>query len=308
MMNLSELTELCIQAEADPWEFFAIHTLKDMLKASHPDKWPSDKSAHSLFIRFQAAAKLTESPKQFVGKYPLNSLVYEGDLRKVYRSTNGVLVKVPTIREKEADNLILKEKQILDLTKSASKGNIIQYFFPHMVDSIEHDGTIVNVTIYDRKLHTAAEIKKVYPSGVEGRHLAWMMRRMFTGVGYLHSLGYVHGAITPEHVMFGPENHCGVITGMIHADKIGEKLSVVPASRMDWYPDFAKKGLTPDLDCYMIGRLSEFLSDGKLPTRFGRFVKNLKNLRGVSLDDLDIDLKEILLECYGEPKFINFVV
>ena len=307
-MTLAELTALCIQAESDPWEFFAVHTLKDMLKAAHPDKWPSDKPAHSLFIRFQAAGKLAESPKQFVGKYPLNSLVYEGDLRKVYRSTDGVLVKVPTIREKEADNLILKEKKILDLTKSSSKDNIIQYFFPHMVDSIEYDDTIVNVTIYDRKLHTAAEIKKVYPNGVDSKHLAWMMRRMFTGVGYLHSLGYVHGAITPEHVMFGAENHCGVITGMIHADKVGEKLSVVPASRVDWYPDFAKKGLTTDLDCHMIGRLSEFLSDDKMPTRFRRFVKNLKNVRGVSLDVLDTDLKEILFECYGAPKFIDLVI
>jgi hypothetical protein len=309
ILTFKDLAASCADAEKDPWKFFDIFPIKDILKAVHPDKWPSEPTCPSLFMRYNAAYKRSQQPKEFVGVYPLLSLHAEGDLRDVFNTIDGNLVKVPKIVDKAANRLIEKEAATLNRLKKEAKGNIIQYFFPHMVDSIEKDGKLHNVTIYDRKLHTAAQIKEAFPTGLDGRHIAWMLRRMLVGVGYMHSLDLCHGAITPEHVMFCVQNHAGVLTGIIHSDKTGEKLSVVPAKRKDWYPDFAKKGLTPSVDFAMIGRVAEFLANDSLPKRLKNFVKAL-SLPSLKCEArvLEEDLKSILFDCYGPPKFVDLVL
>jgi serine/threonine protein kinase len=307
--TFEELLSLSKEANRNPWEFFLTHSIKEVRILSHPDKWPLNPSAPSLFISFNEAYERSLLPQVYIGKYPLLSKMAEGDLRDIFVSIGGVIVKVPKIADKDANRLIQKEADTLTLLKNESKGNIIQYFFPHMVDSIEQDGKLHNITIYDRKLHTAAKIKEVFPEGLDGRHIGWMLRRMIVGVGYMHSLGLCHGAITPEHVMFCAENHAGVLTGIIHSDEIGKKISVVPAKRKDWYPDYAKNGLTRAVDFDMISKTITFLSGGSLPNRLKNFIKALSYLSGscVSAAELEGDLKDILECCYGKPKFVDLV-
>ncbi len=308
-MTFYDLMLLAEQADSDPWEFFKTHNLKDLQKAAHPDKWPSEPSATSLFIRFKSAHDRSQVPIVYIGKHPLLRQIASGDLREIFLSTNGNLVKVPKVEDKAADKLIKKEKDILTLLKESSGANIIQYFYPHMVDSVTVNNKIHNVTIYDKKLYTAEQIKQYFPKGLDGRHIGWMLRRMLVGVGYAHSLGYCHGAITPEHMMFAPENHAGVLTGWIHAEKIGQKSQVVPGNRIDWYPDFAKKGLTPAVDFYMIGLLAEYLCDDQVPKKIRNFLKALKFPSiGVDALELDNDFKEILYDCYGKSKFVDLVI
>lgn len=306
ILTFKDIVASCEDAEKDPWKFFDIFPIKDVRKWCHPDKWPSEPTCPSIFIRFNAAYGRSQQPKEFVGSYPLLSSYAEGDLRNIFRTIDGCLVKVPKIADKVANKLIEKEATTLNRLKKEANGNLIQYFFPHMVDSIEKDGKLHNVTIYDRKLHTAAQIKAIFPDGLDGRHIAWMLRRMIVGVGYMHSLDLCHGAITPEHVMFCAENHAGVLTGIIHSDKIGEKISVVPATRKDWYPEFAKKGLTPNVDFAMIGRVAEFLANDSLPKRLKNFIKALMlpNLK-CEARVLEEDLKSILFDSYGPPKFVD---
>ena len=309
IFTFKDLAFSCLDAEKDPWKFFDIFPIRDILKAIHPDKWPHEPTCPSLFIRYNTAYQRSQKPKEFVGAYPLLSLHAEGDLRDIFNTIDGNLIKVPKIVDKAANRLIEKESETLKKLKKEANGNLIQYFFPQMVDSVEKDGKLHNVTIYERKLHTAAQIKEAFPSGLNGRHIAWMLRRMLTGVGYMHSLDLCHGAITPEHVMFCIENHGGVLTGIIHSDKTGEKLSVVPAKRKDWYPDFAKKGLTPSVDFAMIGRVVDFLSDDSLPKRLKNFVKalSLPSLK-CEASVLEEDLKSILFDCYGPPRFLDLVM
>lgn len=40
ILTFKDLAASCADAEKDPWKFFDIFPIKDILKAVHPDKWP----------------------------------------------------------------------------------------------------------------------------------------------------------------------------------------------------------------------------------------------------------------------------
>jgi serine/threonine protein kinase len=303
---VEELKQLLKEAQRDPWAFFVKHKLKDLLVQCHPDKHPGNDTATLLFTGFSAAFELTKKEPLIFGKYRVTRHLCDGDLRSIY-ACDDKIVKVPLVDSKSANKLAKKEAGLLTLFSEKAAGLSYQYYFPSLVDSFSDNGKLINVTSHREVLYSVADLLKKFPNGLEGRHIGWMAKRILTVLGFVHYCGYTHGAITPEHIMFGPSDHSGVLTGWIHAEKHGDKIKTIPASRRSLYPDFAKDGLTPKVDIAMMGKSLTLLA-GDLPKRLKNFLKALSLGVAGSAWDLEEDLSSILKDTYGAPKFVELTV
>lgn len=301
------------QAKADPWGFFKVNDLRDFQSNCHPDRWPDNRAqAEKLFLGFQTEHDRASVPQRVLkspkAEYKLIREYATGDLRTVHLAQDGILVKIPRVTNKQANNLIAKEAEILSVLSDISLGTSYARYLPKLVESFVDDGKRINVTDHRDRLVSMHEIRKQYPDGIDGRHIGWMMKRLLTVAGYAHNKGYVHGAITPEHAMFCSENHGGVLCGWIHTEKIGDKIKTVPATRKDWYPTDAKICLTPAVDIYMIGRLMLYgMNPGECPQRLRSFIQATQlpvSMRPKDAWELCDDLTDILRLVYGVPKFV----
>jgi hypothetical protein len=56
-------------------------------------------------------------------------------------------------------------------------------------------------------VHTFAEVREAYPTGVAAHHSAWIWRRVLEVLSFAHRSGVAHGAITPAHLLVHPREH-----------------------------------------------------------------------------------------------------
>lgn len=303
---MTELINLLREAEKDPWAFFAKHKLSDLLVRCHPDRHPRDPIAATLFTGFSSAFDLTKKPALEFGRYKVTRHLCDGDLRSIYACGDNI-IKVPRVESKSANRLAKKEADMLTTLAEKAKGKSYSHYFPTLVDSFLHEKKQVNVTSHREVLYSVTDLLNKFPNGLDGRHIGWMAKRIFSVLGFVHYCGYVHGAVTPEHILFAPANHAGVLTGWIHAEKIGDKIKTIPALRKALYPDFAKDGLTPKVDTSMMGKSLTLLA-GDLPKRLKNFLKAVSMGLPDGAWDLEDSLNEILRDVYGAPKFVELVV
>lgn len=315
--TLDEIEKLVEESEKNPWAFYVGKSLKDLLRDCHPDRWTHDREkATDLFKRFGVSHKQSLTPQRTIqSPKRLYSIVRElamGDLRIIHELTNGWLLKEPRASGKAVNNLVAKESEILQQLTELAAGTQYAYYFPHLMETFTHEEKRINVTFYDRRLVTAAQIKSKYPQGISGRHIGWMFKRLLTGLGYVHNKGWIHGAVTPEHVMFSPENHAGVLAGWIHAEKPGNKIKTIPSSRKDYYPEDAKKGLTSGVDIYMAGKVMMYLANPEeVPKRIWNFLKATQlsaSMRPQDAWELEDEFSQVLSEVYGAPKFVELSI
>jgi serine/threonine protein kinase len=104
-----------------------------------------------------------------------------------------------------------------------------------------------------------------YPNGVDAEHVMWMLERLFSVVGYLHSNRIVHGNIKPEHVIINKKNHnvslCGFSLCITEADKPTARYKV--ANEIYSPPEVSKTAqVLPCADIYAVGKLAVLLLGG----------------------------------------------
>lgn len=52
-----------------------------------------------------------------------------------------------------------------------------------------------------------AALAERFPNGIDPRHAVWIWRRMLDALHFLHSLGWTHGDLRPEHVLVNGKDH-----------------------------------------------------------------------------------------------------
>ena len=62
-------------------------------------------------------------------------------------------------------------------------------------------------------VHTLSEVQKQYPRGIEPQAMIWMANRLFDQLARVHTLGFVHGALKPEHVLIHARDHGLLLCG-----------------------------------------------------------------------------------------------
>lgn len=190
-----------------------------------------------------------------------------GDQKVYYRVS---INSSPTIT-----GLLKNEQRILSLLRGdTSEFKFDKLFLPRLTDAFDlprQDG-IYRVNVYgerDGEWYSLEEIKRYFPNGFPPKHMAWILRRITSILGYLYGRKIMHGAVLPHHVLIYGNHHLLNLTGNEYAvynpARTGERINHIPFDEyFDWYPQwiFDQEGPKPYMDAVMALRCMVYLLDG----------------------------------------------
>jgi hypothetical protein len=232
------------------------------------------------------------------------------------------VVKAARVAGSAADALLDKEAEILRRLTDVGDEHHRRYF-PQPVESFvaRRCGPRCNVLAWEEGFYTAGEIVTRHPAGLDGRHLAWMFKRMLAALGYAHRQGWVHGAVLPPHLLFHAENHGLHLAGWIHAVRLGRPVTVVPAAFREWYPPEARYGAGPATDIYLAAKSIVYLAGGDplsdafpdhVPPPMQMFLRacllESARMRPADAWDLHDEFDQLLEELYGPPNYVRLTM
>lgn len=312
---------------------------RNMAKIAHPDKVDGSEQAcaKELFPLLQrwhelALAKIgrgaygkkdSEDVRLAIGKhtYQLTEVMVSGDLSMLHTGVSAegrdVLAKVSS--SATVNDLLANEAAVL----KEVGGKLTPYspHLPQLLDSaeIQHKTSRrrVNLFAHQPGFYSLAQVKKLYPDGLDPRDAAWMMNRLLAAVSALHETGHVHAAITPDHVLIRPDDHNGMLIDFCYAGKFGQKAKALCPAWRNLYPPevFAKMGLGPSTDLFMVARVAIWLlgnNAGPGADRFKKFWSGMDiHNPGRRLDDaLEVFtmFNDLLVALYGPKKFRMFTM
>ncbi len=327
-MTLDELDKLIREARS-PRDLFGDDvdaTLLRLMVVCHPDKNPGEPRAERLFKQLQDLAAEARRPPVTVPspkrQYTLLKLLAAGDLSDVHLATAGghdYVLKVSRIEGGAA--LLGKEGRALAAILTEAGDTHYAKYFPTLAESFAARDRIekrVNVFTHRPGLYTLEQVRHRYETGLDGRHLAWIFKRLLTAVGFAHRVGWVHGAILPPHVLLQPEEHGVQLVGWPHATPAGGQVRTISTRHRYWYPTevLQKDPVGPPTDIYLAAKCVVYLAGGEpgtatipagVPEPMQRFLRAcLLEGRRMRPDDawklLD-EFDEMLRGLYGPPTF-----
>ena len=261
-------------------------------------------------------------------RYTLTNQLGGGDLADVYSAmADGHEYVVKIARPRAAGSLLLAEARWLSMLADKSGRRSYGEYFPRIVESLAAGigGEPRRVNIFEHRpgYFTLKAVRKLHPTGLDARHLAWIFKRMLAALGFAHACGLVHGAVLPPHVMIHPENHGLQLLDWIHAVPVGRQLEIVPAAYRDWYPRESLDGETSGAatDIYLAAKSLIYLAGGDpiaerwpvaVPEPLRRFVNTClypaARMRPQDAWKLHEEFDELLLRLFGPPKYHRLVM
>lgn len=104
--------------------------------------------------------------------------------------------------------------------------------------------------------HSLSEACDEHPDGVPGEVLVWLLKRLLEELGFVHRSGWVHGAVTPDHVLVHPRDHGAQLIGWTVAQRWSagktRALEAIPERWAELYD--GGREATPRLDIAMACR------------------------------------------------------
>ena len=277
--------------------------------------------------------QVIKTPKR---TYTLESILGHGDIADLYvcsyqedKKEHKAVFKVS---QSPADNdLMENESKILGElypkdTPDKPKG--LPRYLPRLIDSFllrsaKKTNRRANVLQFFPNSYTIADVIKAYPKGLDYRDAAWIMRRMLEGTCLLHQAGFIHGSITPEHVLIHPIEHGAQLIDWcyaVHKDP-PQNIKAVSVKYKSMVPPevLAKKPAVTGTDVYMIAKVVlALLSDEKGVVRLDVpvQVKGLLNScllvslhhRTSSAGDLYDEFDVLLKKLVGKPQYRPLVM
>ncbi len=313
----------------------------------HPDRYRDPacaRVAREAFLRLAellsaAEAKLgagtygdrTAAPSPVVlcagsRSYRVGPRVARGDLCDVYASHGSAgapLVLKVLGRPSDAD-LALNESRVLGrLAPAGTPDRRFHRYLPRLVDSFVLRGASggerrVNVLPHFADHVSLEEVLAAHPAGLDLRDVAWMLKRLLAGLGFVHRRGFVHGAVVPPHVLVHPVEHGARLVDFCYAVDTGTRIAALsPAWRAFYPPEVtAKQPATPATDIAMAAACAVALLGGdvtartvpsRVPAPLATFLRCcLAPSPARRPDDawqLHEELDELLLRLVGEPRY-----
>jgi serine/threonine protein kinase len=136
---------------------------------------------------------------------------------------------------------------------------------PFVIDRFDAGGRI-GAVLRSFPGPTLAAVRELprYRSGVDQKHVMWIVDRLLSCLGYVHRLGVVHGTIDPSHVLIEPDTHNVCLTGwsfgVIAPARSGERILVPPG--VFSAPEVQSGAIGPWTDIYSVGKLMIWLAGG----------------------------------------------
>ena len=237
----------------------------------------------------------------------------EGEVAHIYRGVSGDSLVYLKLAADPADNPLLD-------TEFAVLSNLRHASLPIPEKRVRVNGATA-ILYREVKGITMPELMRQYPDGVPDIHAVWMLERLLSAVGYLHSSLVVHGNIKPDNILINKENHQVSLMGhsfcIPEANKPGAKYKIVNEDYTA--PEVgADARVLPAADIFSVGKLGVALlggdvQTGSIPKRVEPalrvFLRRMLRVDPASRPGdawrLWTDLIELRAEVYGPKKFIT---
>ena len=309
---------------------------RELAKLVHEDLAPADQKpiAHEAFILltklYEAAqGKVTKGTygdgkgmvvatlRTKTAAYILSSLLSSDDIADFYESTiegSDTKALVKLVRSPSNNDLMRMEADVLAKVKEEITDPQMLSYFPTLIDSFEVGAgrarERANVFGWAEGMITLEDVHSAIPS-LDPRDAAWMWNRLIEALHFLHSLGYIHGAVTPDSFLINPVTHRGTLINFCYATKIG---GVVKAISPRWKPEYPaeileKHPVDTSTDIYMAARCLKALIANNMPDPIAALLKACllgRAHRINSARDLHEDFKKTLVRLYGPRAFKVF--
>lgn len=276
---------------------------RDLSKIVHPDLYPNDRNQNEMAKHaFQILSELHEQAKKrlangsygqripkedrgasaggFVVKtqkreYIIQSTVASGDLATIY---GGIVIGTDNLEgrvivkivDDPADNdLAFNEIKVLRIFQTELSQQ--SKHLPVMLDSFKTTDNQFGTIMRHFEGYDLSSIREKYALGLDPRHVAWILARSLSAIGYVHSLNIIHGNIEPAHILVNPQTHnvCLVdwsyacVNPLIAGDSF--KVYNEPYSPPEV---IEKKSPLPSSDLYSLGKTMIYLLGGDPKTNY----------------------------------------
>lgn len=333
--SLYELVNLIEKADTanyvlGPNDEYRKEILKNAMRLLHPDKYPRDaekEEATKAFARLQEllAEESSKASNVFdvttkLRTYNVSGLAYTGTVANLYNcryARNGKmkdgLLKLPR-NVRDSDLIQAEGKALKEILKSEDDR---KNFFPRFEEMFKYrDKTTKKdrTALVLRKLPgfvSLAEIKTVFPDGLDTRDLAWAWRRSLGALSLLQEINIVHGAVLPEHILIQPEQHGVLLIGLTSTVASGSAVKILAGEKEFYAPEILnKEPATMATDIYMLHKTMESMLRADAPLQFRAFIKGctFERPKVRPQDPLSIlaEFDELLERLYGPRKFREF--
>lgn len=251
------------------------------------------------------------------------STVYDGECAQQDEFAGRVAVKIV---DQAADNeLIWHERQALKMMheKNGAQRKHLPVLLDHFKTEDDRIGLVFRCLVGCCDLWTVRESPQLR-SGVDRKHMVWILNRLLSAIGYAHSMGIVHGNIEPAHLFIRPKDHNLFIVDWCWS-------VVDPRHTRDHFkictehfsaPEVQEKGEpTPAADLYSVGKCMIYLLGGDVETdsmpdsvepelqRFLRyFVMESPMQRAQDAWQLHGQLESLVVQLWGQKRFLALPV
>jgi hypothetical protein len=141
-----------------------------------------------------------------------------------------------------------------------------------------------------------------------------MFNRILGGLVLTHKCGYVHGALTPDHILIVPETHNGILIDWSYSVPVGEKIKAISPKWKGYYPAEVLTGhpSTFGVDLYMAARCaSALLGTQPRPRLLAGFLRACllgPRHRPQNAHETFVEFRELLATLFGKPTFRRFTL
>lgn len=162
--------------------------------------------------------------------YRLMQCLGEGVISQVYLAQRiGTLPLLATVKLSSAPTAaasFTREAQVLRELQHSLAGAVgiaLPELLPEVVVQGVVDGTAGRHALVLRHANgywgDLAALNRRFAQGIDPRHAVWIWRRMLAILGLVHSRGWSHGDVRPEHALVHPRDHGIRLIGWASAQK-----------------------------------------------------------------------------------------
>jgi len=222
--------------------------------------------------------------------YVLEGKLAQGDSSFVYRGRwvvrLGELVVIKVLAALEDIDLFRREWSTLEtLHRSAAPG--AEHYITRLPTPIAH-GLVGSdkertASVFGWKsgfIHTLADVGRAHRGGVRGEVVVWILKRLLEQLGWIHRVGFVHGAVHPDHILVHPLDHGALLVGWTASSPWSPgRTQTLPALSSAWsdvYPgsSASKIEASPALDIEMACRCAQLVGGWFLTLESVPLMKN----------------------------------
>lgn len=293
-----------------------------LLKLVHPDRFepaqrPRAEEAAKKLAGFLAQIKPATPQTSKVGKWEIQGPLCAGDLADLYLVEADTKPAVMKVARSATDNDLMRAEYAALAKMHTCREELREYwkYIPCPIDTFEASGRQATVFTRADGYLPLSSLAQMFPEGLPFRHIVWMGNRLLSVIGFAQREGWLHGGITPAHLLYHPKTHGLVLVGWCSVTA-QSKPGHVPIMSNAWdalYPAEVRKKWPahPGTDIYMAAKSLLYASE-RPPREFLSIFEHMTaespSARPLDAWALQERWVERAKEVYGPAKYVELII